>query len=59
LDRQVHREANRIDIDVNGGVVTLTGAVRSWAEKNAVLNVAQFAQGVERLKDELIIDSYH
>jgi osmotically-inducible protein OsmY len=59
LDRQVHREANRIDIDVNDGVVTMTGTVRSWAEKNAVLSVAQFAEGVERLKDELIIDSYH
>ena len=59
LDRQVHREVNRITIGVSGGVVTLSGAVRSWAEKNAVLNVVQFAPGVERLEDELMIDSYH
>jgi osmotically-inducible protein OsmY len=59
LDRQAHREANRINIGVNDGVITVTGTVRSWAEKNAVLNVAQFAPGVERLKDELIVDSYH
>ena len=59
LDRQVHREANRITIGVSDGSVRLTGAVRSWAEKNAILNVVQFAPGVERLEDELVIDSYH
>jgi len=59
LDRQVHREANHITIGVSDGSVTLTGAVRSWAEKNAILNVVQFAPGVERLNDELVIDSYH
>jgi osmotically-inducible protein OsmY len=58
LNRQVHREANRIHIGVNDGVVTVTGTLRSWAEKNAVLNVVQFAPGVERLKDELVVDSF-
>jgi osmotically-inducible protein OsmY len=58
LARQAHREAERIAVNVNDGVVTLTGKVRSWAEKNAVHNVAYFAQGVRRLEDRLTIDSY-
>lgn len=58
LDRQVHREADRLGINVKDGVVTLTGTVRSWAEKNAVHNVVSFAPGVQRVDDRLTIDAY-
>lgn len=58
LDRQVHREVNRLGIKVSDGVVTLTGTVRSWAEKNAVHNSAWFAPGVRRVDDRLMINHY-
>jgi osmotically-inducible protein OsmY len=57
LDRQAHREADRIGLSVKDGVVTLTGTVRSWAEKKAVRGVVGFAPGVRRVDDRLTIDS--
>lgn len=58
LDRQAHREAERIGVNVDNGVVTLTGTVRSWTEKNAVHNVVSFAPCVRRVNDQLVIDAY-
>lgn len=58
LDRQAHREAGRIGIDIKDGVVTLTGNVRSWIEKNAVHNVVCFAPGVRSVDDQLMINGY-
>jgi osmotically-inducible protein OsmY len=58
LDRQVHREVDRLGIRVQDGVVTLTGTVRSWAEKNAVHNSAWFAPGVRRVDDHVTIDAF-
>jgi osmotically-inducible protein OsmY len=58
LTRQAHREAGRIGISVDGGIVALTGKVRSWMEKNAVHNVVSSGQGVQRVDDRLTIDAY-
>jgi osmotically-inducible protein OsmY len=58
LQRQSEREAKGIDIGVNDGVVTLSGKVRSWSEKNAVENAALFAPGVRRIDNQLIVDSF-
>jgi osmotically-inducible protein OsmY len=58
LKRQSEREAQRIDIGVNDGVVTLSGKVRSWSEKNAVENAALFAPGVRRLDNKLTVDPF-
>ena len=58
LERQAEREADRIGIKVQDGVVTLTGSVRSWTEKNAVHNVAAFTPGVRRIDDLLMVDSF-
>jgi osmotically-inducible protein OsmY len=58
LERQAEREAKRIDIDVHGGVVTLKGTVRSWSERRAVERAAGFAPGVERVNDQLVVNSY-
>ena len=38
------------------GVVTLTGTVRSWAERNAIERAAQYAPGVRRVDDRTILD---
>lgn len=58
LERQAEREARRIGVSVLDGVVTLTGTVRSWAERNAVDRVAGYAQGVRRVDDRLAVDPY-
>ena len=58
LERQAEREARRISVTVREGTVTLTGRIRSWAERNAVDRVAGFAPGVQRVDDRLIVDPY-
>lgn len=51
--RHAQREAGHIAIDVDGGVVTLTGTVHSMAEHEAALGVAYAARGVTRVVDKL------
>jgi len=58
LERQAEREARRIGVNVKDGVVTITGRIRSWAEKNAIDRVVGFAPGVRRVEDQLIVDPY-
>jgi len=58
LDRQAHREAERIAVNVERGVVTRTDTVQSRAEKNAVHNVAANSPGVRRVDDRLTVDSF-
>jgi len=58
LERQTEREVRRIEVDVRDGEVTLSGRVRSWAEKVAVERVAAHSQGVHRVKNDLVVDSY-
>ena len=56
LRRQAEREANRIDVAVSDGIVTLAGTVRSWAERNAIERAAQFVPGVRRVDDRTTLD---
>ena len=58
LERQAEREARRIGVVVRDGVVTITGRIRSWAEKNAIDRVVGFAPGVRRVDDQLVVDPY-
>ena len=58
LKRQSEREARRIDIRVEGDTVKLSGSVHSWAEKNAIEQVACFSPGVSRVENKLAIDAY-
>lgn len=58
LERQAEREARRINVAVEGTAVTLTGSVRSWAEKNAIERAVSFAPGVRLLEDKTIVDPY-
>jgi len=57
LARQAEREAKRIEVGVEGGVVRLSGTVRSWSEKNAIERAAGFAPGVRGIENELVVDS--
>jgi osmotically-inducible protein OsmY len=52
------REAQRIQVKVDGGEVTLTGAVKSWDEKNSILGAVSHAPGVTAVHDHLFIDYY-
>jgi osmotically-inducible protein OsmY len=58
LERQAEREAKRIGVAIRDGVVTLTGAVRTWAEKNAIDKTVEFSPGVRRVDNKIIIEPY-
>jgi osmotically-inducible protein OsmY len=55
LERRAAREAKRIRVDVRDGVVTLTGAVHSWAERKSIVAAARFTPGVEDVHDRLVV----
>lgn len=56
LERRAEREADRIKVSVEGGRVTLSGAVRSWAEKRAILGAVAHAPGITRVDEKLFVD---
>jgi osmotically-inducible protein OsmY len=58
LERRAEREAERIRVEVSDGTVTLSGTVRSWLEKNAILGSAGHAPGVAQINDHLRIDPF-
>ncbi|VWX55765.1 Osmotically-inducible protein OsmY, contains BON domain [Burkholderiales bacterium 8X] len=53
LARQVEREAKKIDVQVEGSVVTLRGDVHSWAERSAAQGAAWSAPGVQSVVNDL------
>jgi osmotically-inducible protein OsmY len=55
LERQAEREAQRIDVDLHNGTLTLTGRVGSWRERRAIVGAAAHAPGVKRLEDHLSV----
>jgi osmotically-inducible protein OsmY len=58
LERSAEHEVKRIQVQVSDGAVTLTGRVRSYAEKRAVLGAVSHAPGVHTVHDHLRIDPY-
>lgn len=57
LTRQAMREAKRIEILMDGSVVTLRGHVHSWAEKSAAEGATWSAPGVSRVNNELTVEA--
>ncbi len=55
LERRADREADRIQVKVSEGMVTLSGYVHSWGEKRAVIGAVSLAPGVLSVKDQLLI----
>jgi osmotically-inducible protein OsmY len=56
LERRAERTANRIAVSVVGGTAKLSGTVRSWQERQAVVGAAKFTPGVHDVEDSLRID---
>lgn len=56
LTRQAVREAKRIEISMDGSVVTLRGHVHSWAERSAAEGVIWSAPGVSRVNNQLTVE---
>ncbi len=55
LARQALREANRVEVSVEGSTVTLRGHVHSWQERNAAQWAAWSAPGVATVINELVV----
>jgi len=45
----------KIDVDTNGGVVTLTGTVRTTGERERAVGIARETDGVKQVVDKLVI----
>lgn len=58
LERRAQHEAKGIAVSVKDGVVTLTGTVRSWGEKNTIERAAGYGLGVRRVDDMTVVDPY-
>lgn len=55
LERRADRDAAKIQIDVDGGRVTLHGDVHSWIERQAVIGAVTGTRGVEDVLDRMRI----
>jgi osmotically-inducible protein OsmY len=53
LERRAERDADRIQLEVTEGRVTLSGTVHSWTERQAVVGAAWGTRGVESVIDKL------
>ena len=53
LKQAAQREADRIDVRVNDGVVTLRGVVQGWSEKNDAVRAAWATPGVSKVDNFL------
>ena len=58
LRRHAQLEAERIEVQLHGGTVSLSGRLHTWAEKQAVLGALTQAPGVQRVDDRLSVDPY-
>ncbi|MEX0880382.1 MAG: BON domain-containing protein [Thermoanaerobaculia bacterium] len=55
LERRAEREAEKIHVTVDDGIVTLEGRVRTWPQKTAVLGAVSHAPGVREVRDHLSV----
>jgi osmotically-inducible protein OsmY len=53
--RSAQLDAHRVAVSVTGGKVSLSGTVRSWAEKDEAVRTAWAAQGVDHVDDRILV----
>lgn len=53
--RSAEVDANRINVDADGSVVTLKGTVRSWIERDEAERAAWAAPGVTSVVDQIVV----
>jgi osmotically-inducible protein OsmY len=58
LELRADRRADRIRVQVDGGAVTLSGAVNSWDEKKSIVGAVSHTPGVTAVNDQLFVDPY-
>ncbi len=58
LERRASREADRIQVEVEDGLVTLTGRVHSWQERDSVVGAVAHGPGVQDVRDHLRVDPW-
>ncbi len=55
--RHAEREAKKIEVAVNGALVTLRGSVDSWAERTAAAGAAWSAPGITNVINEIRVQA--
>lgn len=55
LRRSAEVDANRIEVEANGGAVILKGTVRSWIERAEAERAAWAAPGVTEVDDRIVV----
>jgi len=56
LKRAAVADAKKIHVSINGSVVTLTGKVQNWAERETATTSAWGTPGVSRVVDEMALE---
>lgn len=56
LHRSAAFDAHRITVGIDGGKVTLSGTVNSWAERSAAEGAVWAAPGVTQVEDRIIVE---
>lgn len=57
ISRNFNVDAEKVDVKVEDGEVTLSGSVTDWSAYRAVMDAAEFTAGVVNINDNLIIES--
>lgn len=55
LERRINEEANRISVSVEGDVVTLSGTVPAWTDRNDIEDAVWAAPGVTTVENKLAV----
>jgi osmotically-inducible protein OsmY len=55
FERQADLESEKIDVEAQGGKVTLSGSVSSWNKRNLAERSAWAAPGVTQIEDKLVV----
>ena len=56
LTRRAERGARCVDLSVRSGIVTVSGTVDSWRERQVVVGTIRGTKGVQQVEDHLRVD---